>query len=165
MNSNNIYNDNNNDNNNNDNNDNNNNDNNDNKTTDIYSLYFDGCSKGNPGKAGAGAVIYKNGIEIWSSYKHIGNNKTNNEAEYSGLLLGLEESVNQNIQSLLVYGDSQLVINQVNGIYKVKNINLLTFYNNVMKLKQNFINITFNHVYRTNNKRADELSNMALLNI
>jgi ribonuclease HI len=131
-------------------------------TDDIYSLYFDGCSKGNPGKSGAGAVIYKNGVEIWSAYRYLGNNKTNNEAEYSGLVIGLEEAVNKNIQNLLVYGDSQLVINQVNGIYKVKNMNLLRFYNNIIKLKQCFVNIAFNHVYRSNNKRADELSNMAL---
>lgn len=139
-----------------------NNDNNDNKTTYSYSLYFDGCSKGNPGKAGAGAVIYENNIEIWSNSKYVGDKKTNNEAEYSGLLLGLEEAVRQNIQELLVYGDSLLVINQVNGVYKVKNQNLAVFYNKVLELQKQFTHIQFIHIYRSKNKRADELSNMAL---
>jgi ribonuclease HI len=59
-----------------------------------YALYFDGCSKGNPGPSGIGAVIYKNNVEYWASCRYIGDNRTNNEAEYSALILGLEEAIN-----------------------------------------------------------------------
>ena len=128
-----------------------------------YVLYFDGCSKGNPGPSGIGAVIYKNKIEIWNSCKYIGDKRTNNESEYSALIMGLEEAIKMDIKELSVCGDSLLVINQVNGIYKVKNQNLLVLYENVLLLKSKFIYIDFNHVYRNNNKRADELSNLALL--
>ena len=130
-----------------------------------FVLYFDGCSKGNPGHSGIGAVIYKKGVEHWASCKYIGNKKTNNEAEYSALILGLEEAIKQNISHLSVCGDSLLVINQVNKIYKVKHPNLYELYEKVVALKKQFIYIDFNHVYRKDNKRADQLSNIALGNI
>jgi len=126
-----------------------------------YSLYFDGCSKGNPGPAGIGAVIYKKEIEISVCSKNIGH-KTNNEAEYCALILGLEEAIRLNIKSLCVYGDSLLVINQVNKTYKVKNEKIFTLYEKVVGLKREFNNIIFTHIYRTNNKRADQLSNFGL---
>lgn len=127
-----------------------------------FSLHFDGCSKGNPGIAGIGAVIYKNGIEVWSSCKYIGNNKTNNEAEYSALIFGLEAAIEQNIKNLSVCGDSLLVINQVNKIYKVKHPKLFDLYEKVIYLNKQFDYINFKHVYRADNKRADKLSNIAL---
>jgi ribonuclease HI len=127
-----------------------------------YVLYFDGCSKGNPGISGIGAVLYKNNEEIWASYKYIGDNRTNNEAEYEALIMGLEEAICLSIYNLIVCGDSLLIINQVIGKYKVKNAKLIPLYDKVMSLKQRFKYIEFNHVYRVNNKRADELSNLAL---
>ena len=127
-----------------------------------FVLYFDGCSKGNPGEAGIGAVIYKNGVEYWSNCKYIGNNKTNNEAEYSALILGLEGAITHKIKKLSVCGDSLLVINQINKIYKVKHPNLYELYEQVNLLKTEFSYIEFNHVYRKDNKRADQLSNIAL---
>ena len=130
---------------------------------DFFVLYFDGCSKGNPGPSGIGAVIYKNGIEHWASYKYIGDKQTNNESEYSALIFGLKEAISQNITHLSVYGDSLLVINQVNKIYKVKHPELCKLYNIVVELNQSFSHIDFTHIYRKNNKRADQLSNMALL--
>lgn len=129
-----------------------------------FTLYFDGCSKGNPGSAGIGVVIYKDGEEYWSASKYIGPNKTNNEAEYSGLIFGLQAAQELGIKTLSVYGDSLLVINQINKIYKIKNSNLFELYNEVIKLIANFTYIDFNHVYRKYNKRADQLSNKALEN-
>jgi ribonuclease HI len=129
-----------------------------------YTLNFDGASKGNPGLSGAGMVIYKNGEEIWSSHKFIGC-KTNNQAEYSALIFGLEGALKLGIKTLSVLGDSLLVINQVNGIYKVKSGFLLPLHKEVLTLKSKFDLIEFNHVYRDNNKRADELSNLAFENI
>lgn len=129
-----------------------------------YVLNFDGASKGNPGLSGAGMVIYKNGLEIWSSCKFVGY-KTNNQAEYSALIFGLKGAVDLGITNLSVLGDSLLVINQVTGLYKVKSDSLLELHKEVLDLKSQFDYIEFNHVYRENNKRADELSNLALENI
>ena len=124
-------------------------------------MNFDGASRGNPGPAGIGAVIFHNGKEIWASCQYIGT-KTNNQSEYSALILGLKEAISRDIRNLHVYGDSQLVINQINGIYKVKNPGLQELYQEVQGLKAKFETIAFTHIYRDFNKRADHLSNMAL---
>lgn len=126
-----------------------------------YTMNFDGASRGNPGPAGIGAVIFHNGQEIWASCQYIGT-KTNNQSEYSALILGLQEALTRDIKQLHVYGDSQLVINQINGIYKVKNVGLQELYQEVQRLKAEFETIVFTHIYREFNKRADHLSNMAL---
>jgi ribonuclease HI len=126
-----------------------------------YVLNFDGCSKGNPGPAGIGAVISKSGSEEWCGCQFIGK-KTNNQSEYSALILGLNEALSRNIKQLQVYGDSLLVINQVTGQFKVKNVLLQDLYKEAMDLIAKFDYIAFNHVYRQFNKRADQLSNLAL---
>lgn len=126
-----------------------------------FTMNFDGCSKGNPGFAGIGAVIYKNEEEIWSGSKFIGV-KTNNFSEYSALIFGLKQAIQMGIEHLCVLGDSLLVINQVNGVYKVKSEDLKELYEEVNQLKKQFKIVEFNHVYREKNKRADELSNIAL---
>jgi len=127
-----------------------------------YLMQFDGCSKGNPGKAGSGAVIYKNKSEIWGKSLFIGDKNTNNEAEYMGLIIGLEEAINIGVEDLYVEGDSLLVIKQMKGLYKVKAENLYKLYEKAKKLEKQFTSVSYNHVYRDKNKRADELSNMAL---
>jgi ribonuclease HI len=124
-------------------------------------MNFDGCSKGNPGPSGIGAVIFHNGQEIWASCQYIGT-RTNNQSEYSALILGLKEVLSRDIKRLYVFGDSQLVINQITGVYKVKNNLLQELYQEVQNLKTQFEYIEFTHVYREFNKRADALSNMAL---
>lgn len=126
-----------------------------------YVLNFDGCSKGNPGPAGIGAVISKSGSEEWCGCQFIGK-KTNNQSEYSALILGLKEALSRDIKQLQVYGDSLLVINQVTGQFKVKNIQLQELYKEALSLIAKFDYIVFNHVYRQFNKRADQLSNLAL---
>ena len=131
-------------------------------TTDTYSLYFDGCSKGNPGKAGAGAVIYKNNMEIFSISIFVGEKETNNVAEYTGLVIGLKEAVKLAIKNVEVKGDSQLVIRQMKGEYKVNAPSLLKLFQEAKTLQKQFDKITFTHVYRTENKRADELANKGL---
>ncbi len=128
-----------------------------------YSLYFDGCSKGNPGLAGAGGVIYKNDEEICTYANFLGDNKTNNEAEYSSLLMGINMAIKHGIKTLYVYGDSQLVINQIIGKYSINSNKLKEYYDNINKKISFFDKIIFTHVLRDKNKRADELSNIALL--
>jgi ribonuclease HI len=127
-----------------------------------YLLQFDGCSKGNPGRSGAGAVIYNYEKEIWGKSVFVGNKNTNNEAEYNGLILGLTEAKNMGINHLSVEGDSLLVIKQMRDEYKVKSDKLLELYKKAKELANSFETISFNHIYRNNNKRADVLSNLAL---
>jgi len=132
------------------------------ETTLNYVLKFDGCSKGNPGPAGAGAVLYYNNIEVWSGYKFVGKKETNNCAEYCGLILGLKEAAKKNIRGLKVCGDSLLVIKQMKGEYKVNSENLAPLYNDAKKLESTFDKIIYEHIFRQHNGRADELANDAL---
>jgi len=134
-------------------------------------MYFDGCSKGNPGPGGAGAVIYdqnqekekeKEQKEIVALTEWVGVKVTNNYAEYSGLRAGLRSALELGIKELLVCGDSLLVIKQISGQYKVKSPNLLQIYEECKELSKQFEQIEFRHVYRDSNKRADKLSNDAL---
>ena len=127
-----------------------------------YKLMFDGCSRGNPGLAGAGAVIYYLGKEFWSGNFFVGEKFTNNHAEYAGLILGLQQAKEFNIKNLRVEGDSLLVINQMRGQYKCKSLNLLDLYDKAKELEKYFDSIEFTHILRAKNKRADQLSNIAV---
>ena len=132
----------------------------------MYSLYFDGASRGNPGIASFGGVIYKhtdNLKEEWLTYNYKFPEKaTNNEAEYSGLYYGLLIAVEKDLKHLLVYGDSLLVINQIKGIWKIKCAHLKPIYTNIRRLLQHFDVIEFHHVKRKFNGRADALANEAI---
>jgi ribonuclease HI len=144
-------------------------------TDDMYILFFDGCSKGNPGKAGAGAVLYlKKGqgqsqsqvqefTEIWSHAEFVGEKQTNNYAEYMGLILGLAEANRKCLPNLLVKGDSLLVIKQMRGEYQVHAPHLRPLYQRACDLVKTIASIQFQHVYRTENKRADALANLAVI--
>jgi len=127
-----------------------------------YCMMFDGCSKGNPGPAGAGAVLYANNMEIWAKSMYVGERETNNIAEYTGLIIGLNEAVRQNIRILTVKGDSELIIKQMTGRYKVKSENMLEMYERAKELEKHFDKIDYFHVYRHLNSRADALSNEGL---
>ena len=126
-------------------------------------LYFDGCSKGNPGEAGAGAVIYQNGVEIWDSCIYVGSKESNNVAEYNGMILGMTEAIAMNIKKITIKGDSMLVIKQMKGEYRVRSANLIEWYNKSKSLEKHFDTVVYEHVYRKDNTRADKLSNDGLL--
>ena len=128
-----------------------------------YVLHFDGCSKGNPGFAGAGAVIYEDGQEIYTKAVFVGENETNNVAEYTGLLIGMQAAIRLGIRKLVVRGDSQLIIRQMLGEYKVKSPGLLALYQQAKTMGTNFESVTYQHIYRDQNARADALSNEGLL--
>jgi len=130
-----------------------------------YLLQFDGCSKGNPGMAAAGAVLYKNNVEIWSGGKFLGYNETNNYAEYMGLIMGLSKAIEFDISELIVEGDSMLIIKQMTGKNQVRSSNISELHKLAMELKLKFSNIIFTHIYRENNKRADELCNKEIAKI
>jgi len=130
-----------------------------------YILYFDGCCKGNPGAGGAGAVIYKDGLEIWADCIFVGKKITNNIAEYTGLIIGLKKAITLGINNLTIKGDSLLIIKQMLGEYKVNSENLVELYKTAKELEKLFDTVEFIHVYRNDNKRADALSNQGLLKI
>ena len=130
----------------------------------MYELYFDGGANPNPGHGGCGAVIIENGIEIDASSCYLNNNTTNNVAEYNGLIIGLELALKHNIKNLIVKGDSQLVIKQMQKLYKVKAAHLIEYYDKANKLLMEFDTIEFIHVKRHLNARADELASLAIIN-
>ena len=117
-------------------------------------LYFDGCSKGNPGPSGSGAVIKGH----WSGCEYVGTT-TNNVAEYKGLILGLKHA--KDFKKITVKGDSMLVINHMTGKYKVKAPHLIPLYNEVKELIKD-IDVTFLYIPREQNKEADQLANDGL---
>jgi ribonuclease HI len=127
-----------------------------------FVMNFDGCSKGNPGLSGCGSVIYCLGDEIWSGTLFVGNKATNNQSEYYGLILGLQQAIDMNIKTLLVKGDSLLVINQMTGKYKCNSENIIELYKKAKKLEKEFNSIYYTHILRNSNKRADQLSNDAI---
>lgn len=135
-------------------------------------LQFDGGSRGNPGLGGSGAVLYKNGIasdenEIWSGFFFLGDNVTNNFAEYTGLIEGLKYIVKVKLEgNVLIQGDSELVIKQLQGIYRVKNENLKPLHQSTLTQINSLSSTTFycEHIRREFNARADKLSNDALDN-
>lgn len=131
----------------------------------IY-LYTDGGSRGNPGPAGAGAVLYEGDREIASASKFLGV-QTNNVAEYDALLLALAMARTHFPQSesrrVVVRMDSELIVKQMHGVYRVKNPVLKKKYEDVCAMiARHFPHLTFEHVRREYNARADELANHAM---
>lgn len=135
---------------------------------DPYSFYridFDGASRGNPGRAGCGAVIVKlpEQIVVCNVVWPLGPGPTtNNVAEYSGLLIGLKLAAQLGIKKVKVRGDSKLVICQVDGSWKINKEHLFALHEQVMVLKHNFQIFQAEHVLREFNTLADELSNQAI---
>lgn len=118
-------------------------------------LYTDGGSRGNPGKSAAAFVICNlddNVVEKSGYYIGIA---TNNQAEYYGFKMGLERSRDLGIGRLTLFSDSQLVVNQMNGLYKVKNQELAPLYAEVKEIAQSFEKIAFVHIPRELNRIAD----------
>ena len=123
-------------------------------------LYFDGCSKGNPGQSGCGAIIKMNNVPIWSNSEYL-SITTNNVAEYKGLILGLKECSKSKYSKIIVKGDSSLVIHQMTGKYKIKAQHLILLNNEAKELIKG-MDVTFLYIPREENKEADHLANIGL---
>jgi ribonuclease HI len=124
-----------------------------------YLMHFDGLSNPNPGESTAGAIIYDyNGNKMIENGKYLGN-RTNNQAEYEGMITGLKLAIKQNIKNIKISGDSALVINQCANKNKIKNDELKKLYDIVVELFAHFDNVMIKHVYREQNKDADEVTN------
>ena len=128
----------------------------------MMKLFTDGGSRGNPGPGAIAAVIkdLENQI-VHDEGKFIGT-CTNNEAEYKALIMGLENASTLKITELACFLDSELVVKQLNGAYKVRHENIIPLFQQVVSLKKNFKSITFTHVARAQNKDADKLVNQVL---
>lgn len=125
-------------------------------------LYADGGSRGNPGPSASGFVVFDmhNNIVVEKGI-YLGVT-TNNQAEYQALKFGMEQAVKMGISELHVYMDSMLVVNQMKGIFKVKNRDLWPIHDAIKGLSQHFKSITYTHVPRAFNKDADRMVNEAL---
>ena len=125
-------------------------------------LYCDGGSRCNPGDAGIGFVIKdEHGANICCGSAFLGQ-ATNNVAEYSALIWGLHNCRELGIEHLEVRADSNLVVNQLKGLFKVKNEGLKPLYSSAYVLSLQFKTVNFQHVYRDDNTEADSLANIAM---
>jgi ribonuclease HI len=120
-------------------------------------LFVDGASDLHTETAGIGGVFYRNGEELYSFSEFIGS-KTNNEAEYEALIRGIKESHKLNLLSINIFADSQLVVRQITGEYKVKNERMKPLHKQALELLDKLENWNIEHVLRDKNKRADALS-------
>jgi len=124
-------------------------------------LAIDGASKGNPGPAGIGVVIYDESGNVVCEYgQHIGDT-TNNFAEYTALVRGLQEVLKMGFEHVVIRSDSELLVRQLSGQYKVRSKNLLRIYKSALELLEKFKYVSINHVCREANARADKLASQA----
>ena len=124
-------------------------------------VYIDGASRGNPGDAGCGVVVYGVEKEPMRFGKYLGH-ATNNVAEYNALIFALEKLIELDIKKVKILSDSQLLVSQVNGDYAVKDTNLKKLFRVYLGLMVKFDSITVKHIPRELNREADKLANFAI---
>lgn len=129
-----------------------------------FIINTDGGARGNPGPAGIGVVIRDEKENIIAEYKQYIGEATNNVAEYKALILAINEvlALSPKPLALEIRMDSELVVRQMNGQYKIKEPSLKLLAQEVLKLKNNFGSVIFKHVFREQNKEADKLVNQAI---
>ena len=129
--------------------------------SDTATMHIDGASRGNPGKAAYAVVLARPGMPVVEEADTIGT-ASNNVAEYTALVEGLSLAAELGVKTLQVYSDSELMVKQMNGEYKVKNEDLRSLYDEACQLRKQFAKVTITHVRREQNKRADAIGNEAL---
>jgi len=125
-------------------------------------IHSDGGSRGNPGDAALGVVLADEQGRVLKEISEYLGRTTNNVAEYKALIRGLEEAQRLGATEVQVFADSELMVNQLLGVYAVKNQGLKPLFRQAQELKAYFNKITFSHVPRAQNKAADRLVNQAL---
>lgn len=125
-------------------------------------IYTDGGARGNPGPAGCGAVIKDEGGRLLAEVSHYMGMATNNQAEYTALLLAMDKAAELGGQELEIFMDSELVVRQLNRQYKVRNGELAKLFILVYNKSQKFKKCVFTHIRREQNKEADKLANEAM---
>jgi ribonuclease HI len=139
------------------------------KAPDRATVYCDGACSGNPGKSGIGVVIYlgdrengeEGGRDSYRISEYIGT-ATNNIAEYTAVIKGLEKARALGVKNVDVFMDSELVVRQMTGVYKVKNRNLLPLWNRATGLLKEFDSHAITHIRRELNAEADRLAREAV---
>jgi ribonuclease HI len=124
-------------------------------------VHIDGASRGNPGPASFAFIIAPPGRAPIEEHGKLGDT-TNNIAEYTALLRALEKAASLSLENLHVYSDSELLVKQMNGEYRVKNPDIKDLYDQAQELLDKFRSVAITHVRREHNKRADELCNISL---
>lgn len=125
-------------------------------------IYTDGGARGNPGPAGIGFVIYDEHSNILKNVGMFIGTATNNQAEYKALIAALQEANRLGGQKIVCHLDSELVVRQLTGKYKIKEAGLKPLAAQALALTRKFLQVEFRHVPREKNKLADELVNEAL---
>jgi ribonuclease HI len=125
-------------------------------------VYSDGAARGNPGPAGAGAVLVDPSGQVVDRIGRFLGVQTNNFAEYTGLILGLTRARELGVKEVEVFADSELMIRQLSGRYQVKSPSLRPLYEEALKLLGEFSRAKLVHVPREMNAQADEMSNRAI---
>jgi ribonuclease HI len=124
-------------------------------------LQTDGASRGNPGPAAAAFVLFDSEREIASGSRYLGR-RTNNEAEYEALIDGLRAALKQRPERLEILLDSELLVEQLRGRYRIRSARLLPLWQQARDLLARFPQVDIRHVRRSGNDRADALANAAL---
>jgi len=124
--------------------------------------FVDGACRGNPGPSGVGVVVQDRSGGVIAELKEFIGEGTNNIAEYRAVLLALKELKKLGVKGALINMDSELVVNQLTGNYRVKNENLIGLMRQVRQAEQGFSFVNYNHVPREKNKAADKLANVAI---
>ena len=129
-----------------------------NEELETFSLFVDGAADLHSKTAGIGGVFYNDDNEEVYSFSEYLDDATNNEAEYTALIEGLKYGLELKLININIYSDSELIVNQVNGDYKVKNDRMKKLYHIVLNLLEQYDNWVINHVMRDDNIIADKLS-------
>ena len=120
-------------------------------------MYIDGAADLNSKTAGIGGIIYKDNDELFTFSEYL-DDSTNNEAEYTALIRGLESLIELKLLNVDIYSDSELVVKQISGEYKVKNPRMQVLHQEATSLFSKFDKWSFTHVLRDKNKVADKLA-------
>jgi ribonuclease HI len=127
-----------------------------------YRINIDGGSRGNPGPASYGVVIRDGSGEIVAKLKKYIGRMTNNVAEYYGLIAALDYAESHGVRTIRIESDSELLVKQMRGLYKVKSEDLRPLFERAQKMSKTFDSFRIEHVYREQNREADALANEAL---
>jgi ribonuclease HI len=137
----------------------------DNLNTSKLTIYTDGAARGNPGPAAIGIVIRDEQGNVLTSISRCLGTTTNNQAEYRAIIAALEKALSLGAKQVTLYSDSRLVVEQINGRYKIKNTALRPLYLEIVRLTGALEYFKIYYIPRERNKEADMLANKALDNV
>ncbi len=131
-------------------------------TASAFSIYVDGASRGNPGPSGIGyRILDTEGHTVEQGGEFIGF-ATSRVAEYVAMRNGIEQAIKHGLKTAHFFSDSLMVVNQLNGIFTIKNPDIIPIYNSIQKLLDNFESVSFTHIPRSENTIADTEANRAI---